>query len=104
MKTINNMDDKQRQEWRVHNQTLQQAFRDYNAARIGYTSSQKKAKDKALERIEKALSWPPFLNLYFEIVGNDPSGFVRYGGLEFLAEKCIEQIDKIAQREMDYDY
>lgn len=98
------MDDKQRQEWKRHNLQLQQAYNDYNAARNGKTSSQQKEKDDALRRIEQSLSWNPFRNFYVEQIGNDPSGFIRYGGLEYLSEKCIERINKIAQEEEYYDY
>lgn len=98
------MDDKQRQEWKKHNQQLQQAYEAYNAARFGKSSSQQKAKDDALRRIEQSLSWEPFLNFYFEQVGSDPSGFGRHSGLEYQSERCIERIDKIAKDEESYDY
>lgn len=98
------MDNKQKREWREHNQILQQAYHDYNATRVGKSASLQKAKENALNRIEQLLDWPPFLNFYCEQVGNVPSNFVRYDGIEYLGERCIEQIDKIAQEEINYDY
>lgn len=83
-------------EWRCQNEILQRAYKNYLFA------TKQKEKDVALMRIQRTLEWEPFIN-FCESYSANVSGISRYG-LDFMTEKCIDLIDKVAKGEMNYEF
>jgi hypothetical protein len=90
------MTEQERKAWINHNHSLQQAYQQY------YCAYSTKEKDNALKLLSIALEWPPFMNYCYN-AGGLLSGIIRYG-LDSVTERCIGEINKIANGEMDYEY
>lgn len=83
-------------EWQGRNKLLQSAYKDY------YFASKQRDKDSALSKIQNSLEWPPFMS-FCEAHAAQVLGIRRYG-LDYMSEKCIDLIDRIAKEEIKYDF
>lgn len=90
------MSNQKKKEWQYHNGILQTAYQDY------LKSCGIREKDNALTSIKNALEWSPFAN-YCRECSADPFGIVKYG-LDYITERCINDIARIANGEVEYDY
>ena len=90
------MEERIMKEWQARNTLLQKAYRAYQFA------TNQKDKDAACEKMKRELEWPPYEELCFKHSANI-YGISRYG-LDSMSEKCIGIIDKIAKREVEYNY
>ena len=89
------MEEQIMKEWQARNNLLQEAYRVYLHA------TKQKEKDEACVKIQRELEWYPFEE--FCIQYSAPIyGISRYG-LDYVSEKCIEMIDKIAKGEIKYE-
>jgi len=92
----NYMSNQKMKEWRYHNDILQTAYQDYlKACSI-------REKGLALTSLKNALEWNPFANYCYESSA-DPFGIEKYG-LDCITERCINDIARIANGEVEYDY
>ena len=96
------MNEKELREWQINNQTLQRAYQEYRNAGLLPVSKRERPRNKALIDIEKVLEWQPFTN-YCAQKAAPFGGITRYG-LDTVTENCINDINKIANGEMEYDY
>lgn len=85
------MDEQEKKEWQYQNGKLQHAYHIYQHA-INCTQ-----KNDALRQIQVVLMWPPFSNYINEQKGYSPDGILRYG-LDYITERCIGEIDIIANK------
>lgn len=81
-------------EWKAHNELLQKAYRSYLHA------TKQKDKDKAYVKIQRELKWHPFEEFCFK--HSAPIYGISEYGLDYVSEKCIDLIDKIANGEIVY--
>ena len=92
-----NMNEHELREWQARNKILQDAYHEY----LHSTNGQKK--EVALRKIQEALSWSRFV----DFVSRDPfasvTGLTQYG-LDSNTEKCISEIDQIANGNKGYQY
>ena len=96
------MNEKEMKDWQGYNQKLQQAYQEYLNAGLLPASKRERPRNKALENIEDALKWPPFTDYCAEKFASF-LGITRYG-LDTVTKNCINDINKIANGEMEYDY
>ena len=94
------MTEQELKTWREHNAALQMYYKNYRISLHSPKSSREK--EVALSRVENALQWNPFMNYVCEH-GGLMSGISRHG-LDWMTEQAIENIDKIARGEIEYDY
>ena len=85
------MSNQETKEWQYHNDKLQKAYHDYCRA------SGDGEKSHALGLIQYELGWAPFAD-YCSECSSTPFGIVKYG-LDYMTERCIENIDRIAKGE-----
>lgn len=90
------MDEKELQAWRYHNNQLQ--F-EYN--KLCSASSQRE-KDSALKGIQIALEWPLFTDYVYMNSQASPFNIAKYG-INSEIERCIREIDEVANEERKYD-
>ena len=83
------MSEHEKEEWIAKNQLLQESYKNYRLA------SNQRQEEYYLKRIQMILDQNPFLT-FCANKGADISGITRYG-LDYIAEKCIGDIDRIAK-------
>ncbi len=83
-----NLSEHEKKEWKEKNRLLQEAYNNYRWA------TNQREKDKALTKIQMIIEQNPFLT-YCANNGALLSGITRYG-LDYKTERCISDINKIA--------
>lgn len=89
------MDAKELEVWKRHNIELQNAYQNYLVA------TNQREKDYALKDIQRSLEWAPFTDYVTRKPLAMPFGTYRYG-LDVETEKCIREINLIANEEKEY--
>ena len=90
------MDKQKLKEWRYQNDKLQ-----YEYKRL-YNAHTQREKEIALRGIQSALEYNPFMNYCCN--KNAYIFDISRRGLDSITEKCIREIDEIANGLRDYDY
>lgn len=93
------MSEKELQDWKSHNQLLQKYYQVYCSVRNLNDRSSELKKQQALERIIRELESCPLKDYVLNKVPTFPSG-IRRNGLDWDTERCIGEIDKIANGEI----
>ena len=91
------------EQWKAHNAILQKAYNDYQMARNLHTRKAEAQKEKALNLIIQELEWPSFA----DYISRNPSAFSsvnRKYGLDYITERCIGEINEIANGEKSFEY
>ena len=90
-------------QWKAHNVILQKAYNDYQDVRYLQSRRAETQKERALNQIIQELEWPPFA----DYISRNPLTFSSVNhkyGLDYITERCIGEIDKIANGEKNYEY
>lgn len=93
------MSEKELQDWKSHNQLLQKYYREYCSVRNLNDRSSELKKQQVLESIICTLESYPLKDYVLKNIPTFPSGIRRYG-LDRETERCIGEIDKIANGEI----
>ncbi|MBR1656184.1 MAG: hypothetical protein IJ698_07210 [Prevotella sp.] len=90
------MSKEEMKSWQSMNLKLQNEYQQY-------ISVNRKEKDESALRLQKILEWSGFASfIYRKYPFASPYNILKYG-LDFYTEKAIQEIDKIANGEIEYE-